>query len=66
MPSATVTAMAKRADFLEEIVDERSKHNPEFPDLVRAALERRAARPEPAVAEPEPATDPAGLGEIGD
>jgi hypothetical protein len=58
--------MANRPDFLDETFDERSNQNPEFPDLVRAALERRAARPEPAVAASEPATDPAGLGEIGD
>jgi hypothetical protein len=44
MPSATVTAMANRPDFLDEIVDERSTANPQFPDLVQAALEARAAR----------------------
>ena len=33
--------MADRRDFLEEIVDERSERNPEFPDLVEAALRRR-------------------------
>jgi ribosome-binding protein aMBF1 (putative translation factor) len=33
--------MAKRRDFLDEIVDERNKRNPEFPDLVEAALRRR-------------------------
>ena len=50
MPSATVTAMASRLDFLDEIVDERSKQNPQFPDHVRAALEARAARRKRAVA----------------
>ncbi len=29
-------------DFLDEIVDERSAHNPEFPELVAAAVRRRA------------------------
>ena len=33
--------MAKRRDFPDEIVDERNKRNPEFPDLVEAALRRR-------------------------
>lgn len=33
--------MAKRQDFLDELVDERSARNPEFPDLVEAALRRR-------------------------
>ena len=33
--------MAKRRDFLDEIVDERNKRNPEFPDLVEAVLRRR-------------------------
>jgi ribosome-binding protein aMBF1 (putative translation factor) len=33
--------MAKRRDFLDEIVDERNRRNPEFPDLVEAALRRR-------------------------
>jgi ribosome-binding protein aMBF1 (putative translation factor) len=33
--------MANRRDFLEEIIDERSERNPEFPDLVEAALRRR-------------------------
>jgi hypothetical protein len=42
--------VAKRRDFLDEIVDERSKQNPEFLDLAQAALERRAACPERAVA----------------
>jgi hypothetical protein len=50
MLSATVTAMANRPDFLDEIVDERSKANPQFPDLVQAALEARAARRKRAIA----------------
>jgi len=33
--------MAKRRDFLDEIIDERSERNAEFPDLVEAALRRR-------------------------
>ena len=33
--------MANRQDFLDEIVDERSERNPEFPELVEAALRRR-------------------------
>jgi ribosome-binding protein aMBF1 (putative translation factor) len=33
--------MANRRDFLDEIIDERSERNPEFPDLVEAALRRR-------------------------
>jgi ribosome-binding protein aMBF1 (putative translation factor) len=33
--------MANRRDFLDEITDERSARNPEFPDLVDAALRRR-------------------------
>ena len=33
--------MANRRDFLDEIVDERSTRNPEFPELVEAALRRR-------------------------
>lgn len=33
--------MADRRDFLDEIIDERSERNPEFPDLVEAALRRR-------------------------
>lgn len=41
---------ADRWDFLDEIVDERRERNPEFSDLVQAALERRAARADPAVA----------------
>jgi len=41
-----VTVSVDRRDFLDEIVDERRKRNSEFPDLVQAALERRAARPE--------------------
>ncbi len=31
----------KRQDFIDEIVDERSQHNPDFPELVEAALRRR-------------------------
>jgi hypothetical protein len=50
MPAATVTAMANRGDFLDEIVDERSKQNPQFPDRVQAALEARRARRRRAVA----------------
>jgi hypothetical protein len=57
---------ADRRDFLDEIVDERRERNPEFPDLVQAALERRAARPEPAVAAPGPEADPARVVEFGD
>jgi ribosome-binding protein aMBF1 (putative translation factor) len=33
--------MANRKDFLDEIVDERSTRNAEFPELVEAALRRR-------------------------
>jgi ribosome-binding protein aMBF1 (putative translation factor) len=33
--------MARRRDFLDEIVNERSERNPEFPELVEAALRRR-------------------------
>ena len=33
--------MASRPDFLDEIVDERTERNPEFPDLDEAALRRR-------------------------
>ena len=33
--------MANRRDFLDEIIDERSARNAEFPDLVEAALRRR-------------------------
>ena len=33
--------MANRQDFLDEIVDERSARNAEFPELVEAALRRR-------------------------
>jgi len=58
--------LADQRDFLDEIVDERRERNPEFPDLVRAALERRAAGPEHAVAAPEPAAEGADLGEIVD
>jgi ribosome-binding protein aMBF1 (putative translation factor) len=33
--------MDRRQDFLDEIVDERGERNPEFPELVDAALRRR-------------------------
>lgn len=33
--------MTRRDDFVDEIVEERSQQNPEFPDLVEAALRRR-------------------------
>jgi ribosome-binding protein aMBF1 (putative translation factor) len=33
--------MTNRRDFLDEIIGERSERNPEFPDLVEAALRRR-------------------------
>jgi ribosome-binding protein aMBF1 (putative translation factor) len=33
--------MANQREFLDEIIDERSERNPEFPDLVEAALRRR-------------------------
>jgi ribosome-binding protein aMBF1 (putative translation factor) len=33
--------MANRQDFIDEIVDERSARNAEFPELVEAALRRR-------------------------
>jgi ribosome-binding protein aMBF1 (putative translation factor) len=33
--------VANRRDFLDEIVDERSARNAEFPELVEAALRRR-------------------------
>jgi ribosome-binding protein aMBF1 (putative translation factor) len=33
--------MPRRKDFLDEIIDARSEQNPEFPDLVEAALRRR-------------------------
>jgi hypothetical protein len=56
----------ERPDFLDEIVDERGRRNPEFPDLVEAALDRRTAPPERAVAAPERAADAADLGEIGE
>jgi hypothetical protein len=36
---------ADRRDFLDEIVDERRERNPEFPDLVQAALEGRVGIP---------------------
>jgi hypothetical protein len=46
--------MVGRLDFLDEILDERSKRNSDFPDLVQAALERRAASHERCAAEPGP------------
>src|SRR5438309_318327 len=33
--------MAKTKDFLDELIEERTQHNPEFPALVEAALRRR-------------------------
>jgi hypothetical protein len=60
------TTRADRRDFLDEILDERRERNPEFADLVRAALERRASHAEPAGAAPGPAADRADLGGIGD
>jgi DNA-binding transcriptional regulator YiaG len=33
--------MANRPDFLDEIIDERSERNTEFPELVEAAVRRR-------------------------
>jgi ribosome-binding protein aMBF1 (putative translation factor) len=33
--------MTRRDDFVDEIVEERTQKNPEFPDLVEAALRRR-------------------------
>lgn len=57
--------LTERRDFLDEIVDERRERNPEFPDLVQAALERRVVRLEPPAAT-GPAADPAPLREIGD
>jgi len=36
-----VTPVANRKDFLDEIVDERSARNADFPELVEAALRRR-------------------------
>src|SRR4029453_10437469 len=38
---AIVRRMANRPDFIDEIVDQRSERNPEFPDLVEAAVRRR-------------------------
>jgi hypothetical protein len=46
MRTPLVITAAHSRDFLDEVIDERSKENPEFPDLVGAALERRAVRPE--------------------
>ena len=39
-----VAAVADRRDFLDEIVDERSKRNPEFLELVQVALKGRELR----------------------
>jgi hypothetical protein len=36
-----MTKTASQRDFLDEIVDERSERNREFPELVEAALRRR-------------------------
>jgi hypothetical protein len=36
-----MTKTARQRDFLDEIVDERSERNREFPELVEAALRRR-------------------------
>jgi hypothetical protein len=58
--------LGDRQDFLDEIIDERGRRNPEFLDLVQAALDRRMARPERAVTAPERAADAADLDEIGD
>lgn len=33
--------MRKKKDFLDELIEERTKANPRFPELVEAALERR-------------------------
>lgn len=33
--------MVRKKDFLDEIIEERTKANPRFPELVEAALERR-------------------------
>lgn len=33
--------MARGKDFLDELIEERTKVNPRFPELVEAALERR-------------------------
>lgn len=33
--------MPKQKDFLDEVVQERTRSNPDFPELVDAALERR-------------------------
>jgi ribosome-binding protein aMBF1 (putative translation factor) len=35
------TTVANRTDFLDELIEERSRQNPEFPGLVEAALRRR-------------------------
>lgn len=36
-----MTVMDDDRDFLDEIIDERTQRNPDFPDLVQAALRRR-------------------------
>jgi hypothetical protein len=36
-----MTKTARQQDLLDEIVDERSERNREFPELVEAALRRR-------------------------
>jgi DNA-binding XRE family transcriptional regulator len=41
-------AVARRHDFLDEIVDARRGRNPEFPGLAEAALRRRQLLREPA------------------
>jgi ribosome-binding protein aMBF1 (putative translation factor) len=33
--------VARKKDFLDEIIEERTKANPRFPELVEAAVERR-------------------------
>lgn len=38
-----MTFVAGQRDFLDNIVDERSKQNPEFLELVQCALEHRVA-----------------------
>jgi hypothetical protein len=54
--------MAGRLDFVDEILDDRSKRNPDFPGLVQAALERRAACHERSTGEPGPTTMTPPLG----
>ena len=45
--------MVRRRDFLEELIDERTKKNPQFPELVQSALERRQLMRELAAAREE-------------